>query len=87
MELRECREKLDLIDARIIALFEERMEISEAVAAYKAEHGLPVLDAAREEEKRKAVAAQVKEEKNRDAAVELFDKIMALSRKRQETII
>ncbi len=87
MDLTECREKLDAIDAKIVKLFEERMEISEEVAAYKAAHDLPVLDAAREEIKLQSVAELTGNPKNREAVTELFTKIMALSRKRQETII
>ena len=87
MELKECREKLDEIDEKIVALFEERMQISEAVASYKAEHNLPVLDAAREEQKLAAIRDLVRDAKNKDAAAELFEKIMELSRSRQEQII
>lgn len=87
MDLSECRMKLDQIDQKIVQLLEERMEISEAVAAYKAAHGLPVLDEAREAEKLRTVASLTKEEKNKTAVTELFIKIMEESRKRQETII
>ncbi len=87
MELTECRQKLDEIDEKIVALFEERMQISEAVAAYKAEHNLPVLDAAREEQKLAVIRDLVKDPKNKEAAAELFEKIMELSRNRQEQII
>ncbi|MCR5268757.1 MAG: chorismate mutase [Lachnospiraceae bacterium] len=87
MDLKECREKLDVIDEKIVRLFEERMEISEQVAAYKAEHGLPVLDAVREQQKLAAVTELVSDPKNRESAAALFEKIMELSRQRQESII
>ena len=87
MELQECREKLDVIDEKIVELFEERMAISKEVALYKAEHGLPVLDEDREKQKLNSVRALVKEEINKEAAVQLFEKIMELSRARQERIL
>jgi monofunctional chorismate mutase len=87
MELQECREKLDVIDKKIVELFEERMAVSEEVARYKAEHGLPVLDESREKQKLASVRSLVKEENNKEAAAQLFEKIMELSRARQEQII
>ena len=87
MELQECREKLDVIDKKIVELFEERMAVSEEVARYKAEHGLPVLDESREKQKLASVRSLVKEKSNKEAAAQLFEKIMELSRARQEQII
>lgn len=48
MELSECRAGIDAINNELLRLFCERMELSANVAQYKAEHGLPVLDHARE---------------------------------------
>ena len=87
MDLQECREKLDVIDKKIVELFEERMAVSEEVARYKAEHGLPVLDESREKQKLASVRSLVKEKSNKEAAAQLFEKIMELSRARQEQII
>lgn len=49
-KLIECRNKIDEIDSKIIALFEERMDVVKEVVAYKLENNLPVLDASREQE-------------------------------------
>ena len=87
MDLQECREKLDVIDKKIVELFEERMAVSEEVARYKEEHGLPVLDESREKQKLASVRSLVKEKSNKEAAAQLFEKIMELSRARQEQII
>ncbi|MCR5221729.1 MAG: chorismate mutase [Lachnospiraceae bacterium] len=87
MDLQECREKLDVIDKKIVELFEERMAVSEEVARYKEEHGLPVLDESREKQKLASVRSLVKEENNKEAAAQLFEKIMELSRARQEQIL
>lgn len=48
MELSECREKIDKINNEMLELFCERMKLSKSVAEYKAEHGLPILNHARE---------------------------------------
>ena len=49
-ELKDIRKKIDGIDAQLAGLFEQRMECAREIAAYKAAHGLSVLDPAREEE-------------------------------------
>ena len=50
MELKEIREQLNKIDDRLLALFLERMELSEKVAEYKRANGLPIIDRSRERE-------------------------------------
>lgn len=42
------RQSIDNIDAAMIHILAERFRITQAVGAYKAEHGLPPSDAARE---------------------------------------
>ena len=44
-ELDAARRTIDEVDAEMARLFCERMRAVEAVAAYKKERGLPVLDA------------------------------------------
>ena len=46
--LEEARKKIGAIDSEMSRLFVERMHLAEAVAAYKKENGLPVLDSVRE---------------------------------------
>ncbi len=48
LDLTKLREEINETDREMVALFRKRMEIAANVAAYKKEHGLPVLDAARE---------------------------------------
>ena len=43
------RQSIDNIDAAMIHILAERFRITKAVGAYKAEHGLPPSDLAREE--------------------------------------
>lgn len=49
-ELEQCRREIDRIDAEMARLFEARMDVCAAVAAYKKSHGLSVRDPAREAE-------------------------------------
>ena len=51
MDLQDCRKQIDRIDSQLMRLFKERMDVVAQVALYKKEHGLPILDAAREQEK------------------------------------
>jgi chorismate mutase len=43
------RASIDNIDAALIHILAERFRITQAVGAYKAQHGLPASDPAREE--------------------------------------
>lgn len=47
-KLIEARNKIDEIDTKIIALFEERMDVVKDVVAFKLENNMPVFDASRE---------------------------------------
>ena len=49
MDLQDARKLIDQTDKEMAALFCQRMEAVRAVAAFKAAHGIPVLDAAREQ--------------------------------------
>lgn len=48
LDINKLREEINAIDAEMVELFKKRMAIAASVAEYKKEHGLPVLDAARE---------------------------------------
>ena len=50
MELSDCRKIIDGINNEMLKLFCERMKTSRLVAEYKAEHGLPIMNHARERE-------------------------------------
>ena len=51
MDLHDYRKQIDRIDNELLRLFHERMDTVRQIALYKKEHGLPILDAAREQEK------------------------------------
>ena len=85
MELSEIRTKIDAVDDRLLALFLERMDLAEAVAAYKNEHHLPILNKERE----RAILAKVTEnagERER-YAYHLFSTLFELARSRQAELI
>ena len=44
MDLLELRNEIDKIDSELIPLLLKRMSISEKVAQYKVERGIPVLN-------------------------------------------
>ena len=85
MELSEIREKIDAVDDQLLDLFLQRMDLAEAVAAYKNEHHLPILNKERE----RAILAKVTErsgEKER-YAYHLFSTLFELARSRQAELI
>ena len=55
LNLQEIRGQLDVIDARIIELFEKRMQLCADVAEFKIETGKAVFDKEREQQKIAAV--------------------------------
>lgn len=86
MELKDYREKLDIIDAQLIALFCERMETARQIAEYKKAHKLPVLAPGREKEILERVRSLSGEELAPYAAT-LFETLMYVSREYQKTLI
>ena len=85
MELSEIRTKIDTIDDQMLALFLQRMDLAEEVAAYKNEHHLPILNKERE----RAVLAKVAENAGTREryAYHLFSTLFELSRSRQAELI
>ncbi len=84
-ELSQIRTEIDQIDAELTELFKRRMDCSKAVAEYKKANGIPILNAAREEEVLDSV--EQKGGEYGKYARELFAKIMELSRALQEEMI
>ena len=83
IDLQECRNEIDKIDSDIIRLFEQRMKVCEDVAEYKIRTGKKVLDPERERQKLEVLRGKAHGEFNQLGAQELFQQIMAISRKRQ----
>lgn len=86
MDLNDYRKQIDDIDRQLLALFGQRMEVAAAIAAYKKEHGLPVLDGKREREKLLDVAAKTPDDL-KDYAVSLYSLLFELSRSHQTRML
>lgn len=85
MELSDYRIEIDRIDRQLTQLFAQRMEVSAGIGAYKKEHGLPVLDPARERKKLLDIAEQTPEEL-KEYAVSLYSLLFELSRSYQNRL-
>ena len=85
-DLQSLRAQIDQIDRQIAQLFCQRMAVTRQVGEYKAAHGLPVLDVAREKQVLAAKAALVGDELRADITT-LFETIMALSRRQQQALV
>ena len=81
-QLEQLRGQIDQIDDKIIALFKERMQVSDKIALVKKEYDMPTLAPGRE----RALLARVAEEAGEEFAdytESLFRTIMAASRSYQ----
>lgn len=86
-DLSKLRQDIDRIDRQIVELFEERMGVSRQVAEYKIANGKKVLDRARELEKLETLGNLTDDSFNRHGIQELFQQIMAMSRKLQYQLL
>ena len=86
-DLQECRKEIDIIDKEILRLFEKRMKVCENVAEYKIHTGKKVLDPKREQDKITVLKDSAHGEFNELGEQELFQQIMANSRKRQYQLL
>lgn len=87
IDLQDCRKEIDVIDKEILRLFEKRMKVCEDVAEYKIHTGKKVLDPQREQDKLKVLKSCAHGEFNELGVQELFQQIMAISRKRQYQLL
>ncbi len=85
-DLTQIRERIDAVDDQILDLFAQRMALTDEVAAYTAERGLPGLDRARERAKLAAVS-EAAPEGVRDYAAVLFNLLMEVSRANQSAYV
>lgn len=87
IDLQESRNKIDQIDSQLVELFEKRMEICRDVADFKLKTGKPVLDRQRELDKLKVLKEKASNEFYAHGVEELFEQIMAMSRKMQYKLL
>lgn len=86
-DLLKLRDEIDEIDSEIVSLYERRMKIAERVARFKIETGKKVFDKEREISKLNTLSAKASSEFTKVGIVELFEHIMAVSRKRQYQLL
>ena len=85
MDLLDLRKEIDKIDEQLIPLLLKRMNISQQVAKYKVERGIPVLNAEREQQILENVAEKCGEQG--DTIKTVFSATMDASRALQHKII
>ena len=86
-DLLELRDQIDEIDHEIARLYEARMGVCREVGEYKIANGSKVFDRQREKEKISAVKTMVHGEFNEKGIGELFEQLMAMSRKLQYQLL
>lgn len=86
-DLLELRNEIDQIDDQIVKLYEKRMEISEGVAEFKISSGKKVFDKTRENEKLTTLTKKASSTFTKHGIHELFEQIMAMSRKKQYQLL
>lgn len=87
MDLSEIRDQLDVIDAQMIALFEQRMQLCGDVAKFKMQTGKAVFDKEREAQKIRTARSLAHGDFNQQAAEELFTQLMTISRRYQYQLL
>ena len=86
-DLSEIRLEIDDIDRQILDLYQRRLGLSCEVAEYKISVGKQVHDKAREEEKLNTLSGMASDEFTKQGIYELYQQIMATSRKKQYQIL
>lgn len=86
-QLDEARLKINEVDKKIAALFEERMNAVEEVVAYKIENNMQVLDASREKELIQKNMNYIKNEKYKNSYSKFMNEVLKISRNYQQKII
>lgn len=86
-DLKDIRDEIDVIDRKIVELYEERMKLTTEVADYKIQKGKNVFDSEREISKLRTLEGQAHTDFTRQGVHELFEHIMAMSRKKQYQLL
>ena len=85
--LEKARKIINEVDGKMAELFIERMRAAEMVAEYKKQHGLKILDAAREEEVIRRNSERVEDPELRAYYVNFLRNNMAVSRSYQDKLM
>ena len=86
-DLNSLRKEIDGIDRQLVALFEQRMAVTEQVGRYKLANGIPVLDRSREEQVLAGKVALLEDKSLSEDVTDLFEAIMAISRRQQQLLL
>lgn len=86
-KLTQAREEISAVDREIAALFVRRMNAVRIVSEYKAEHGLPIYDAAREESLLTKNASHIENDELRSYYMDFQRNTMRVSRRYQEKLM
>ncbi len=86
-KLTEARKIINSVDAEMAKLFCRRMAAVKDVLEYKREHGLPVLDTARENAVMEANSALIDDEVLKEYYVSFIRSTMAVSREYQRSLL
>ena len=86
-DLTVLRAEIDVIDRQLVALFEQRMAVTEQVGRYKLANGIPVLDRSREEQVLAGKVALLEDKSLSEDVTDLFEAIMAISRRQQQKLL
>ena len=86
-DLNSLRKEIDVIDRQLVALFEQRMAVTEQVGRYKLANGIPVLDRSREEQVLAGKVALLEDKSLSEDVTDLFEAIMAISRRQQQKLL
>ena len=86
-DLLEIRDEIDELDDKIVELYESRMQLTTEVAEYKIETGKQIFDKEREDSKLHTLEEKTHTDITRKGVRELFEQIMAMSRKNQYQLL
>ena len=86
-QLEQYRQEIDAIDRELVDLFLRRMEVTGKVGEWKQQNGVPVLDAEREKRVIAAKSALTDDPARRADLAELYETIMAISRRQQRHLV
>ena len=85
--LQEARQIINEVDRQMAELFVRRMQAAQMVAQYKKDHGMHILDAAREEEVLRNGSQRVEDDGLRGYYTDFMRDTMAISRRYQQKLI
>ncbi|AGC68286.1 P-protein PheA [Thermoclostridium stercorarium subsp. stercorarium DSM 8532] len=81
--IENLRERINSIDEKLVALFEERMETVAEIAEYKKRHGMSIIDPERENEVVKNAVSRLKNKELKDYVTFFIEDLMTVSKQYQ----